>query len=128
MKKKLILDTNFLLVPYQFHIDVFKEMQQLVEGGYDIIVPTGVRKELEVIASRAGRHALGARLALKILDTNARFITYVESEGHVDKWILNYAKEHRAIVCTNDKLLRVRSKQADLRTITMKSRAKIGMV
>ncbi len=128
MKKKVILDTNFLLIPYQFHIDIFSELHQLVEGAYDVIVPTGVRTELEKIANHKGRHALGARLALKILDAHEKWITYVESEGHVDKWILNYAKEHRAIVCTNDKVLRLRSKQADLRTITMKSRAKIGMV
>jgi hypothetical protein len=128
MKKILVLDTNFLLIPYGFKIDIFGELYRLVEGAYTIVVPTVVKQELEKIASRKGRHALGARLALKLLDVHAKEIEFVESGGYADRWILTYAKEKRAIVCTNDTALRMKSKRADLRTITMKSRAKIGMV
>ncbi len=128
MKKILIFDTNFLLIPYEFKIDIFSELYTIVEGAYEIIVPTVVLAELKKIASYKGRHALGAKLGLKLLEANAKNITFTASEGHADQWILNYAKEKRAIVCTNDKALRMKSKNADLRTITMKSRAKIGMV
>lgn len=128
MKKTVVLDTNFLLIPYQFKIDIFSELFHLIEGGYDIVIPSGVKKELEKIASKKGRTALGGRLALKILETNKNNITFVESEGHVDDWILNFAKQKRAIVCTNDRILRTLSKKAGLRTITMKSRSKIDFI
>ncbi len=128
MKKILIFDTNFLLIPYQFKIDIFSAIYQLVEDAYTIVVPTVVKQELEKMASHKGRHALGAKLALKLLDVHAKEIEFIASDGYADKWILNYAKENRAIICTNDKRLRGKSKYADLRTITMKSRAKIGMV
>ena len=128
MIKIIVLDTNFLLIPYQFKIDIFLELFHLIEGGYDIIIPSGVKKELEKIAAGKGRNALGGRLALKILEVNKKDITFVKSEGHVDDWILNFAKQKRAIVCTNDKQLRMLSKRADLRTITMKSRSKINYI
>lgn len=128
MKKIVVVDTNFLLIPYQFKIDIISELEYLIEGGYDLIIPTGVKMELEKIAKGKGRNALGARLALKILDTNKKNIQLISSEGHVDDWILNFANHRRAIVCTNDKKLRLLSKKAKLRTITMKSKTKIGIV
>ena len=128
MKKILVVDTNFLLVPYQFRIDIFSEIEKLVEGGYVLIVPTVVKKEVDKIANSKGRHALGARLALKLLKVNEKLVEFTPSSGYADDWILNFAMEKRAIVCTNDKKLRSLSKKQDLRVITMKSKAKIGMV
>ena len=128
MKKILILDTNFLLIPYQFKIDIFSKLYDLMNEGYDIILPSGVKSELEKIASGKGRHALGGRLALKIIEKNSGSITIVKSEGSVDDWILDFAKQKRAIVCTNDKELRMRSKKDDLRVITMNSKARIDLI
>ncbi len=126
MNKMVILDTNFLLIPYQFKIDIFSELSYLIEDAYDLIVPTGVNAEIEKIAKSKGRHALGGRLALKILAINKDKVKFVKSDGLVDDWNLKFANDKRAIICTNDKKLRLLSKKAKLRTITMKSKAKIG--
>ncbi len=40
--RKVILDTNFLLIPFKFKIDVFGEIERLVEEPHEILVPSGV--------------------------------------------------------------------------------------
>lgn len=128
MKKIVVMDTNFLLIPYQFRLDILSSLYNIIDGAYELVVPSGVMLELEKIANGKGRTALGGRLALKILEANKKKITVVRSEGHVDDWILGFAKGKRAIVCTNDKRLRMLSKKEKLRTISMKSKTKIDMV
>jgi len=46
----------------------------------------------------------------------------------VDDWIVDYAKDTRAIVCTNDTKLRKRLKAFGIKIITLKSKSKIGFV
>ncbi len=128
MKKIAVLDTNFLLIPYQFRIDIFSELNYIIDGAYDAVVPTGVLAELKKISEHAGKNALAARLALKIIEVNKGKLVFEKSDGIVDDWILGFAKKHRAIVCTNDKQLRMNSKKAKLRTVTMKSKSKLGII
>ena len=127
-KKLIILDTNFLLIPYQFHIDVFSELNYLLDRAHEMIVPNGVKEELSKLASKKGRAALAARLALKILEVNKKSIKIVSSNGNVDSWILNFAKDNNAIICTNDKELRMRARKEKLKVITMKTRTKIDFI
>ena len=124
--KKVVLDTNFLLVPYQFKIDVFRQIERLLEAPHEFIVPTGVVSELKKLAKGRGKEGAASRFALKLL--GAYKVTKVRSKGDVDGWIAEYAVKENAIVATNDVELRNRLKKGGVKMIALRSRARLGLV
>jgi rRNA-processing protein FCF1 len=46
----------------------------------------------------------------------------------VDDWIVEYARETGAIVCTNDSALRRRLRPLRVKVVAVKSRARLGFV
>lgn len=124
--KKVVLDTNFLLVPYQFGLDIFIEIERILEVPHEFIVPSGVVAELEGLGKGKGKEGAAARFALKLL--GAHKCTSVESAGNVDGWILEYAPSEGALVATNDRSLRNRLKKRGVKVISLRSRASIGVV
>jgi len=48
-KSIVILDTNFLFVPFYFKIDIFSELEFLLPGKKEFIVPSTVLEELQRI-------------------------------------------------------------------------------
>ena len=47
MPIKIYLDTNFLLIPAQFKVDIFEEIERLMDKPYDLYVFDKSLKELE---------------------------------------------------------------------------------
>ena len=124
--KKVVLDTNFLLVPYQFKVDVFRQIERLLEAPHEFVVPTGVVSELKKLSKGKGKEGAAARFALKLLDVYK--VTKVRSKGDVDGWIAEYAGKENAIVATNDVELRNRLKKEGVKMIALRSRARLGVV
>lgn len=98
-KKKIILDTNGLMIPGQFGVEILSELERL---GFDsLIVPKPVVLELEKLSIEArGLDRRAARIALSLLD-DKRF-EILEAEGKVDDLIVDLAVELGAAVLTND--------------------------
>lgn len=114
----VILDTNGLMVPAEFGVDIFSELEAL--GFNEWIVPSGVVRELEGIGSSgtgAGRDA--ARVALALLDR----CRIVVSEGNVDDSILKLAIEMKATVFTNDSELRKRLCDRGVKVVYLRQRS-----
>jgi rRNA-processing protein FCF1 len=126
--RQVILDTNFLFLPFRFKIDVLRELDYLVEASHRFVVSSMTLKELKKIGKRVGKDGMAARLALKLVEANRGRIDVIESAEHVDDWIVAYSSENRAIVCTNDSELRRRLRAHDIKVITMKSKSKLGYV
>ncbi len=99
----VVLDTNMLLVPYQFGVDILEEIQRLLPGAR-IVTVKPVLKELEKI-ERQGLHGrLGVRIARKILE---RVEILDTPEKPVDTLLVELA-EKGYIIATNDKELKKR--------------------
>ncbi len=124
--KKVLLDTNFLLVPYQFKLDIFTKIEEMLEVPHSFVVPTGVVGELEKLSKGKGKEGAAARFGLKLL--RFREHEMVESSGNVDNWIVEYAKEKGLMVATNDRALRVKLKKKRVKVISLLSRSKVGVV
>ena len=50
--KQVILDTNFLLVPIQEKVDVFSELDRVIDDLYDVFVVEKTLDELEVLLGK----------------------------------------------------------------------------
>lgn len=112
MTTKVILDTNALLMPFQFGINLSAELKRLL-GSYEIIVPSSVLDELKKLKPTDSAKAAKA-LAQKYK------VWSTEEKG--DEAIVSLAEELKAIVVTNDKGLMRALKKLKLPVIHLRSR------
>ncbi|HNT60654.1 MAG TPA: hypothetical protein PKJ97_01610 [Candidatus Bilamarchaeaceae archaeon] len=124
--RQVVLDTNFLLLPLQFKINIFGQIEGLLEIPHGMVVPSGVVGELKAISHGKGKDGAAARFALGLIGKGKARV--VPSTGNVDDWIVEYAVKEGAIVATNDMLLRNRLKKGGVKVIAMRSRARLAVV
>ena len=116
----VILDSNALMMQFQFHVDIEREVRRILDINFDIVVPTVVLLELERIAKEGMQKEAGeARMALEL----AKTFRIEETPADGDTAILRLAEKLNAIVVTNDKRLRARLRAKAIPNIYMRSRA-----
>ena len=115
--KTVILDTNFLLIPVQFKIDIFSEIPNILEDKVEFVVPDKVIEELKRLRESKGKDSIAASVALTLL--KKRKIRVVKISWPVDRSLLEF---DNVIVATNDKVLRRRLKAKGIRTIYLRSK------
>ena len=121
---KIILDTNFLVIPHIYKIDIFHEIDRLINREYEILVPSGVLEELRRLKNSKGENKISARVALQLI--KKKCIKIIQSQNLVDEFILNFAVKNRGvIVCTNDAELRKRLKELDIPVISMRGESRL---
>src|SRR5574337_2073866 len=96
--RPVVLDTNFLLIPFQFKIDILRELEYLIEASHRLVISSKTLAELRKIGQSIGKDGMAARLALKLVEANRAKIDIIESDEYVDKWIEDYAISANAIV------------------------------
>ena len=126
--RPVVLDTNFLLVPFQFKIDILRELDYLVDVSHHYVISSKTMDELRKIGRSIGKDGMAARLAMKLVEANRSKIEIVPNDEYVDRWIEKYALATKAIVCTNDAALRKRLRELDVKVVAMKSKSKLGYV
>ncbi|MBI2141328.1 nucleotide-binding protein [Candidatus Woesearchaeota archaeon] len=111
--KKIILDTNFLLIPGQFGVDIFAELQRLCDFSYEPVVLNETIEELSGIMAdkkAAARDRSAAKLGIQLI--KAKGIGVLGQQRKVfksaDKAILELASASggNAVVATQDRELR----------------------
>ena len=123
---KIILDTNFLTVPVQFKVDIFAEIENLIEGEYELCIMEGTMRELKNLASSSGKDAMSAKLAIKMME-RANINVLKSEKSHVDDAILEIADEN-TIVATNDKKLRAQLKDNNVKVIYLRNKKYLEMM
>jgi rRNA-processing protein FCF1 len=96
------------MIPFQFNLDVFQEIEFLLQKKVDFIVPSAVKSELTSITSRGGEGAPEASLALQ-LASKCRVVEVALAPGEtVDDAIVKASQKLRAVVATTDIALKKR--------------------
>lgn len=125
MPVKIILDSNFLMIPFQFHIDIFQEIEYLLQKKVDFIVPSAVKSELTGISSRGGEGAPEASLALQ-LASRCRVVEVALEPGEtVDDAIIKASKKLGAIVATADIGLKKRLRDINVPVVYLRDKSKL---
>lgn len=125
-RMKIIIDTNALMVPAEFGVDIFSELSRL--GFDEWIVPSGVARELEGIASRGrGKGKDAARVALSLMD-RCRMIEAAGTVGNVDNLIVELAVEMKVAVFTNDAELKGRLRERGVKVVYLRQRSYLASV
>lgn len=106
----VLLDTNFLLLPFQRRIDIFEEIPRLIGGHVQFLVLPQVLKELEWLETQgSSKERTAAKSSFKLVKEYCRKIEDLSPEIRdldADSALLSFAFEAGAIVATNDGELR----------------------
>ena len=107
----VILDTNFLIVPAKFGVDIFSEAEKLLERRVEFILLRSVLNEIRAKFERAGKSE--KRLFKVALDLTERCrIVEVDEfmkNSVVDDQLLEYSLSVKGVLATNDRELRERA-------------------
>lgn len=133
--KEVIIDTNALFIPAQFHVDIFSELERL--GYTRALVPKEVMCELERVRKKLkGRHKIAAELALELLrkyraegrllsvkveECNAADVSAVS----VDEALIRLAKQRGAAVLTNDSKLRRKLLRESVTVVYLRGKSRL---
>jgi rRNA-processing protein FCF1 len=122
MKREVIIDTNGLMIPGQFGIDIFMELKRLGFDSY--IVPRASVRELEKISTQGrGRDRTAAKIALSLLDR----CTIVEKEGFADDVIIKLATSKEDTVFTSDVELKKRLCSKGVSIVQLRERTHLSL-
>jgi len=121
---KFLLDTNFILIPAQFRVDVYSELSGF--GKPELYTIDLVLKELEKLIHSRGKKSRQAKMALlrlkkegvKILITGAR---------QADAAIVKIASQKKFTVCTQDRALAKRLKAKKVPVVTLRQKRYLVM-
>jgi rRNA-processing protein FCF1 len=110
----VLLDTNALLLPFQFRLNLEAELRRLV-GDHELYVPSPVLDELRGLSKSTQEAKAALRLAshFRLLDV----------EGEADDAIVEVASKMKAVVVTNDAGLLRRLKEAGVPRVFLRSRS-----
>ncbi|NYT19488.1 MAG: DNA-binding protein [Methanosarcinales archaeon] len=119
---KAIIDTNGLMIPVQFKVDIFSELKRL---GYDeLIVPQAVINEIKILVKRyKGENKTAAKVALSLSER----CTIVDRAGSADDVILQLALDTGASVLTNDVGLVKRLKEVDVTVVRLRQKNRLDI-
>ncbi len=120
----VIPDTNFLLVPGQFGVDIIRELERVIQARFRVAVPDVVLQELDVIERKSrGRDLMAVRMAKKLAERFDVVRVGRFGERPIDDQLLDFAanNEH-VIVCTNDRDLRRRLRERGIPVVYLRSK------
>ena len=125
---RIVLDTNFLMIPIQFKVDVFAEIKRLLNEPYELCIYQGTIDELTDLAKGNSKIAATAKLALTLIkQKNLKSLPNSINEKYADNLILE-GVTNKDIVCTQDQALKrlLRAKHKGIRLIALKSKKYLG--
>ena len=121
--KKIILDTNFLLIPAQFRVDIFEEIRQLMQEPYELYVVDATLDELDKLQFDAsGRDKSAAALAKQLIGKKGVKTLKTEKHLNTDKLIVELAKSPDYLVATQDKELKGILKENNVQLIVLRQK------
>ncbi len=132
----VLLDTNFLLIPGQFGVDVFSELVRICDFPFEPAVLAETLSELERLADGKAAAAFDRRAAkLGIRLIKARGVRVIGTDRKVfksaDKAILGFAEEGNkgsskpVIVATQDRVLKGKLASRGVRLVVLRQRQRL---
>jgi len=123
-KKTVILDSNAIMMLFEFNINLEDELTRLV-GNYKIVIPRPVFNELNYLSENGkGKKKINAKASLKLIE---RYEIVDIDEKNADDAVFSLAKKSKGFVVTNDKELRNRLKKFSINVIFLRSKKRLVM-
>ncbi|MDD5473226.1 MAG: DNA-binding protein [Candidatus Methanoperedens sp.] len=122
MTRKVIIDTNGLMIPGQFGLDIFSELKRLGFDSY-IVLRASARELEKICAQGSGKDRTAAKIAVSLLDR----CTIIEKNGFADDMITDMAVDMNAAVLTNDIELKKRLCSKGITTVYLREKTRLSI-
>lgn len=115
MKRKIMLDTNFLVAPFQLSISIFEELERLYPS-HEVYVIEDTIQEAKSI--KEGKYK---NLVEKLIEKKDIKVLETEGSGEVDDLLVDLSDEY--IIATNDKELKNRLLDKNAEVVIIRSKS-----
>ena len=125
MSTKIVLDTNFLLIPGQFGVDIFSEIRRITDFGYQLVIVEKSLEELKKLLKQGKRaDKTAANLAISLLKTQNIKILRLHSQkkASADDDIAALAGND-VLVATQDRILQMRVRKKGAKIISLRQKS-----
>ena len=112
MGQKVVLDTNFLMMPFNFKIDVFHELR-----GYELVTLAECVDELKRIKPSA----------VELISGKVSLVRESFKSHDVDDKIIEFAVKHNAYIATSDKKLKEKAEAKGVPIVSMRRKKYLVM-
>jgi rRNA-processing protein FCF1 len=124
---KVILDSNALFVPLKFKLDIFVEVENLLNRHVEFVLLSPVKRELNILAANKSppKARREATYALEL----AKKCSYVAVKDNedlpTDDIIVKLAKAWNSLVFTNDRQLRKRLRDISVPVVYVRQKSRL---
>ncbi len=126
----VLIDTNGFMIPVQFGVDIFSELQRL--GFADYLTIQAVVSELEKLSKTvSGNDRIAARVALQLSQKCSLLDTPDTGKGvrrYADDVIIESALRHSVSVLTNDAGLRQKLMKRGIQVVSMRQMKRLDIM
>jgi rRNA-processing protein FCF1 len=123
---KVILDSNAFFVPLQFKIDIFANLERLLNRKFELILLSPVKQELEMLAEKGSpKMQRSASYALRLAEKCRYVAVEASASALTDDVIVETAKNWGVPVFTNDRLLRKRLRDISVPVIYVRQKSRL---
>ena len=121
MPTRILVDTNFLLIPVRFKVDIFTDSSDAVNDLTEFYVSSRVLNEIRLLKEKSKPSFVKE---LRLAETYAGQCTLIEdpSDGEVDDSLVNLALRERMVLGTTDSELRQKARKAGVKVIYLRQR------
>ena len=118
--KRIILDTNMLMVPGSLGIDILKEIDRICLFRYELCILEPTLNELEKLAKGKTKTSIQAKLAMALIKHAKMHV--IKSEGFVDDLLIEEGENKDTIIATQDQPLKRKLKAQGTATIVLRNK------
>ncbi|KXA90885.1 hypothetical protein AKJ57_03295 [candidate division MSBL1 archaeon SCGC-AAA259A05] len=121
---RIIIDANFLMIPESHGVNIFRELNRVVDKKYELFVPEVVIGELENLKEKG---TSSEKKAAKVAIEMASKAEKIPSKKSADEEILRLAEKGNCAVATNDSDLRKRLRERGIPVIYLRQRTHLDI-
>lgn len=118
---KILCDTNFLLIPLRFGVDVFAETDDVLNDISEFYVSSRVVDEIKLLRQDA-KPSFDKELLFALKMTEKCAVIEDDSDLVVDDSLIELAKRHGMVIGTTDSELRKRARGEGVKVIYLRQR------
>ncbi|MCK5283022.1 MAG: hypothetical protein KAK00_06440 [Nanoarchaeota archaeon] len=122
--EKIILDTNFLMIPFTLKVDIFLEIDRVIIDEYRLYIIDKTIDELDnIIEKQSGKQKQAAKFALELI--RKKKISKIKTETNnndVDHEIISLLEKQDYIIATQDKLLKAKIRELNKKIIVLRQK------
>jgi rRNA-processing protein FCF1 len=121
LSTKILCDTNFLLIPLRFGVDIFSETDNALNDICSFYVSSRVMNEIKLLRKDA-KPSLDKELLFALKMAERCSIIEDDSELLVDDSLIKLAKEHHMALGTIDSELRKKARLEGVKVVYLRQR------